>query len=56
LVETVRQHPHRWQLVPLEAYRVSRLRVYRQVGHENLPPAKLAVGISSKLDRALRRR
>jgi hypothetical protein len=55
LVESLRQHPDRWQLVPLETYAASRLHLYRQVGHENLLPAQIDVGIRSKLERALRR-
>ena len=37
LQEALRLRPDRWQLLPLEAHRSSRLRVYRLVGHESLP-------------------
>jgi hypothetical protein len=55
LIETLGRYPDRWQLVPLEAYRFSRLRVYRLAGHESLPPARIDVGIRSKLEKVLGR-
>jgi hypothetical protein len=45
LMEALRQRPDRWELLPLEAYRHSKLRVYWLTGHAGRPPGKIRVDL-----------
>jgi 4-amino-4-deoxy-L-arabinose transferase-like glycosyltransferase len=51
LLEALRLRSDRWQLLPLEAYRSSRLRVYRLAGHEGRPRKEISPGLDMKLRR-----
>jgi len=51
LAEALRLRSDRWRLLPLEAHRNSRLRVYRLVGHEGRPRKEIDPGLDVKLGR-----
>jgi len=51
LVDALRLRSDRWQLLLLEAYRGSHLRVYRLAGHEGRPRKEMDPGLDMKLRR-----
>jgi hypothetical protein len=55
LQAALRLHSDRWQLLPLQAYGSSRLRVYRLVGHEGLPTPNIGRDLWPKLKPGLGR-